>query len=60
MATQFKFTNKEPDPPEDCLIFTIDYNKKIGSGSRVFKAVLNFIELCENLDNGIIGTIDPV
>ena len=59
MASQFKLTNKEPDIPEGCLVFTIDYDKRIGSGSRVFKAVLNFIELCENLDKEILGAIDP-
>lgn len=51
-------TDKEPLPPEADFAFYIDYDNTQGSASRVFKATHDFILACENLDKGLIGSID--
>lgn len=58
MVEKLTITDSKPVPPNADFAFYVDFDKKSGSASRVFKATHDFIVACEKLDKGLIGSID--
>ena len=47
MAGKLTLTDAKPVPPNADFAFYVDFDKKSGSASRVFKATYDFIVACE-------------
>lgn len=50
-------TDKEPRAPNADFGFEIDFQRGIGSASRVFTATRDFIKVCEALDDELVRSI---
>ena len=51
-------TNQMPPLPEYDFEFCVNFNREVGSVSRVFAATRDFVQACERLDQGLIISID--
>ncbi|PKP82405.1 MAG: hypothetical protein CVT79_05610 [Alphaproteobacteria bacterium HGW-Alphaproteobacteria-18] len=51
-------TDKRPEPPKADFAFYIDFQKGVGSPSRVFSATSDFIKACERLDKELVRSVD--
>lgn len=49
---------KRPTPPRADFAFEIDFQRGLGSASRVFEATHEFIKACERLDHELVQCID--
>ncbi|HNB26659.1 MAG TPA: hypothetical protein PLR41_06870 [Alphaproteobacteria bacterium] len=58
MAAEITLTTVRPGPPEADFAFEIDFKRGVGSASRVFSAVNDFIRGCERLDSELVQAID--
>lgn len=58
MAAEITLSTKRPGPPDADFAFEVDFVKGVGSASRVFIAINEFIKGCEKLDAELIGAID--
>lgn len=47
-----------PTPPQADFAFSIDFERGVGSASRVFAATHDFIKACERLDKELVQAID--
>lgn len=57
MAT-LTLTDTPPAPPKADFGFEIDFQRGVGSASRVFAATHDFIKACEALDDELVQSID--
>lgn len=55
---EITLTDRLPRPPAADLVFEIDFQKGVGSASRVFAATYDFIKTCEMIDAELVRSID--
>ncbi len=55
---EISLTDKPPHPPKADFAFSIDFERGVGSASRVFAATHDFIKACEKLDKELLQAID--